>query len=544
MSCTIENTRVSNMESPLNKFVNYLTSYELRSPNKDEDLILQRLKILASSSGQCVGFRRIDETTYQVFSSHEHIPSNYKLGDIAIDDILPVRSVVFTIDNDTIRVLDYSINRVTNVTNDIFMAKMYIGKSSQEDEETVTVDYLTAHESYEGTVLVARHTSSGWYIRTTSCSANDSYFGSERSHYNMLTSIVPEVKEKLTDLKTQFDRDVYFVFVLVANEQKYLCDYGTSKLILINVRDCETHENLPVQKLADWYDTPVSVASDDVNNCLQLKCNTLFNDTYLGLQGYILTDYDGNLYRTFTQAYQYGCRRMGNHSSLFINALECYLHNSFSTLVALKGISEENAKVLAGHCKVVLNGTRNLFAYMYTLFTTLQVKHNDVASRGHDNELPRSTISKSFLKKNGSLYSEVFDHRLQFTQSFCKLLAMLQKFSLSPKVFRQSSEMANDVEKFIRSLANNDDNMHLLIDVLHNYITFKDHLVDVMKQYNTTQRHQLRVYNYNSEKLFLSVLDNRIQTTKSIDVTTEVVNETIDVVVNKTIDVVVEEQSV
>ena len=172
-----------------------------------------------------------------------------------------------------------------------------------------------------------------------------------------------------------------------------------------------------------------------------------------------------------------------------------------------------------------------LFAYMYTLFTTLQVKHTEVASR--DDELPRSTISKSFLKKNGSLYSKVFDHNLQFTQSFCKLLAMLQKFSLSSKVFKESSEIANDVEKFVRSLSNSDDNMQLLFDVLHNYRAFKDHFIDVVKQYNTTQKHQLRVYNYNSEKLFLSVLEDRIQTTKSIDVTTEVVNETIDVVVGE-----------
>lgn len=517
MSFAINNKMDRSIATQLINFVNYLTTYELRSPN-EENIILQRLKVLTSSSNQYIGFRCIDDSTntYQVFSSHEHIPDNYKLGETIINDILPVRSIVFSVINDTVKVLDYSICRVSNISNNDFLAKMC-------NEETTMIDDLQANESYEGTVLVARYNETDdWNIRTTSCSAKDSYFASDRSHYTILKSIVPEIEEKLTDLKAQFDHEVYFVFVLASNEQKYLCDYKTSKLILISVRDSNTHEDLPVHKLAEWYDISSVVSSDNVKKTLSLEDNEVFNNAYLDLQGYIMTDHDGKLYRTFTNAYQYGCRKMPNNASMFTNALHCYLQNSFSTLVVLKSIPDEDAKVLAGHCKLVLNGIRNIFAYMYTLFTTLQVKQNELLNDNNTADAPKQRTSKSFLKKNGTLYSNVFNNSLQHTHTFGKLLAMLQKFSLSPKFFKESSEIANDVEKFFRSLVIRDDNnIKLMCEVLTDYKIFKEHLVDTVKQYNTTQDHKIRLYNYTGEELFLKVCSERIKTnTKTINIDT------------------------
>ncbi len=519
MSHTIENNMDRHIAFPLNNLVNYLTQYELHSPAEGENIVLQRLKVLASSSNQCVGFRCINESTYHVFSSHEHIPDEYKLGEIAINEIMPVRSAVFTVeDNGNIKISDYSIERVTNITNFDFLSKLCVSKESTIDHDIVTFDYLDANESYEGTVLVARYTSSGWVIRTTSCyDARESYFGSDSSHYDMLLSVVPDVEEKLTDLKAQYENDVYFVFVLVSAEQKYLCDYGTSKLVLINVRNADTHEELPVDKLADWYDISKKVSSDDVNNSLKLEDNEVFNNTFLGLQGYIVKDHNGHLYRTYTLAYQYGLRTMSNHSSLFLNGLHCYLKNSFATLVAMKGMTEDDAKCLAGHCKLMLNGMRNIFAYMYTAFTTLQLRQNDTGVDEHG--VPTYNISKSFVKKNGGLYAKVFDHSAS-TMPYGKLLAMLQKYSLSSRHFKESYELANDVEKFIRSLAHNDTSIQLLFDALINYRTFKEHLITSTQQYKTENpRCTIRVYNYNGEEMFLSVLDERVHhTRRTIDV--------------------------
>jgi len=542
MSFSIENKMDRSIAvqqmNPLQNFVDYLTTYELHSPN-EENIVVQRLKVLTASSNQYIGFKCFTDNnkinTYQVFSSHEHIPNNYKLGEILIDDILPVRSVVFTVNSDnTIKILDYSIYRVTHVSNVDFLAKMCISKNEDPiSADTVMVDYLNANESYEGTVLVARHDETdGWIIRTTSCLAKDSYFASERSHYTMLTTIVPDVEEKLSELKHlvkdtyKREQDVYFVFVLVSSEQKYLCDYKSSKLILINIRDCDTHEDLPNDnKLTNWYDVPAVVSSDEVNSNLRLEDNEVFNDTYLDLQGYILKNVDGKLYRTFTLAYQYGLRKMPNHASMFINALHCYLRNSFTTFVKIKSISDKDAKLLAGHCKLVLNGIRNLFAYMFTVFTTLRVKQNEILNANAENadeenadeeNADKKTTSKTFVKKNDILFKKVFNSSLPYIQTYARLLTIIQKYSLSSKMFKKSSELSMDVEKCLRILARNDNDFELFKDALHNYEMFKNHLVNSIVEHNKvqTQKFKVKLYNYTSEEMFLKVCSDRIPTNR------------------------------
>lgn len=107
---------------------------------------------------------------------------------------------------------------------------------------------------------------------------------------------------------------------------------------------------------------------------------------------------------------------------------------------------------------------------------------------------------------------------------------MLQKFSLLSKHFKESTQIANDVQNFFRSfVVNSDDNFQMLTEMLSNYDTFTNHLIETVKNYNTAQNCNIRLYNYTGKDLFLSILHEHFKS-KSKDDDTDV--KTIDIIVN------------
>jgi hypothetical protein len=537
------NSDLINMRS-FDKFINYLTRYELKSPSH-ESIILQRLKVLTSSSKQYVGFKEIGENSFQVYSSHESIPPNIKLGDDQINDIIPCRSVVFDYDGSNVVIRNYSIMRLSNVPNAFFVDKMCAGEIMSQDGNEMTVSYPNIYESFEGTTIVAHRSVAGWNIRTNSCvNANDSYFITEKSHYSLMTDIsspsAQPIEEKLTDLQTTYSeklgRDVYFVFVLVCSEQKYLCDYGTSKIVLINVRDSTTHEELPVEKYGDWYEVPKMINSDDVKNALDLESNCVFSNNYLQLQGFIIKDRDNRLFRTFTKAYEFGTRQVSNHGNLLVDALRSYMRGTFSSLVAMRSIEDDHARELAGQCKTVINSIRNILAYMFTVFTSFKIEHEDVVNES-GNTVQR--MKKSYTKKNLDFYKALFVQTENSSQPFCKVLPLLQSYSVNSQKFNSSDEIATATEKFVRTLAYNDTSMQLLIDMLYQYKSFRTHLDTVVKQNNTNYKRRngyyVKEYNYVGEDRFNGIIGQYFTPPgKNILVTTDnvVVKETGDRIID------------
>jgi hypothetical protein len=519
MAQVIESNRGPINMGSFNKLITFLTSYDLRSPSQDS-IVLQRLKVLASSSKQYVGFKEIGNNSYQIYSSHESIPLNLKLGDETINDIIPSRSVVIDVDGTNVTIRNYSIMRLSNISNATFMDKMCAGKIASQDTSQMTIKYQNAYESFEGTTLVAHKSDDRWTIRTNSCpSAKDSYFITIKSHYELMTQIAsPDsqpIEEKLTDLQTSYGRDVYFVFVLVCTEQKYLCDYETSKIVLINVRDSSTHEDLPVEKHAGWYSISESVSSDDVDKALNSEINKTFKNYYLPLQGFIIKDNDNKLFRTFTNAYEFGTKQVSNHGNLLFDALHSYMRGTFPALVTMRGLNEKSARELAGHCKTVLNSVRNILGYLFTVFTSFSIEQEDVIDE-NGNSIQRT--KKSYTKKNLDFYKSLFVQSNSCSQVFCKVLPLLQSYSINGKQFNSSSDIASSTEKFLRTLAYNDTSMELFIDMLYQYKNFRFHLDTIVKNNNINYKRKkgyfVKEYNYVGEDRFIEVLDQYLTKTK------------------------------
>lgn len=516
MSCNIETKMVCGNTNHNMEFVNYLTNCQVDSQSS-EPAVLQRLKILAANSNQLVGFKTLGDNTYQVFSSHENIPEHLKLNDVTLNAIVPYRSVVFQVDNsDNITILDYSIHRINNVPNDDFMQMLSANDSYQ------------AYESYEGTIIVARQTHGEWKIRTTSCiDAKNAYVGyQDKTYYDMLTDIVPNIEQKLSKLQAYYDTNVYFVFVLTSDENCHLCNYDQKRLILINVRDCQTQNDLPLIQHADWYQITATTATQDVSSALQLEKNIRFNSQMLELQGYIVKTDDGKLCRTFTNAYRYGLQQIPNYSNMFLSVFNAYLKGTYPAFAALKNHSEEQQQTFMLQSRTVLKSVRNLFAYLYTMCTSLQITYNNLVTQ--DGAHKQQAV-KTFKKKNYDLYNGLFaDDKFQ---SFAKLLAMLQKYSLNDRQFNNSSELAIDVEKFVRSLWRNDNTLKLLFDVIYNYEQFCVRLHDV-----TTQLKIHKKFSNNLDEEFGKILKEHI--VKNTDQSGQVDDNTIAVV---TKEIVVEQ---
>jgi hypothetical protein len=496
MSSQIE-ANVPVYTGPFIKFFEFIQTHPLSSPTS-ESVVLQRLKILASASNHFIKFRMIDDETYHIFSSHETIGDDIVIGDVKVGTIVPFRSAIFTV-KDGFRFLDWSIRRITNILNVDFLTKI--------NDPTIL-----AHESYEGTIIVARKNDNSWTFRTTSChDASESYFGSEQSHYELFEKIAgQDLNIKMDTLSEQYEGNKYYVFVLVSKEQQHLCDYDKSKIILINVRDTITHDESIIKDPSDWYEVSKPVTCAEV--LASLNSEKTFNDSPLKIQGYVLQDSNMAMYRTYTCAYHYGSLQVPNHSNMLLNAIHCYLRGSFMSLVKLKNIKEDESRILFGQAKQIIFGIRNLLAYMFTVFTKFSVKNVETTVNGNKS----FKMTKSYDKLNGDFYTQLFKitEDTEYLQHYMKVLPLLQRYSIVSKGFTESTELALDTEKYLRTLAYDSNTIQLFFDMLYNFKSFLEHLKSVTNDYNSKNSTKIKMFNFKDEVRFFETFNRYLTKTE------------------------------
>ena len=421
----------------------YISSFELTSPT-DENIYFQRFKLLASISKGLVQFKQLDEQRYLLHTTHEVIPSNLTISDYPIDKLVPFRSCIINVENMTLE--DYSIFRIRNISNSKFLDIM----KSVDDEDLIMAQ---AVESYEGSVIVAKCENDKWNLRTTSCiDAKESFFNSEVSHYDTFSKLCDNnIDQKLNELKNLYNTDVYFVFVLVSTEHSYLCDYQSSKAILIAARDMnncdlklDTTETFLLSKV---------LGRPDVESAL--NDNSYFKDNKLPLQGFLFKHLNGTYSRTFTKAYNYGLNNIPNTGSIVMDSFNSYLKKHFDTYARFKKLSDEDYYKYKSECNIILETLKHLIGFLFKTFTKITIKNG----------------KKTYEKLNGDLFKSL-DENNTYMQHFKKIIAILQSYSLHPDAFNHSADMKYDIENFIRSLANKEDTFKLLFDILTNYTSF------------------------------------------------------------------------
>lgn len=460
-----------------NAFHKYITTYQVAVESQDNQF-LQRLKILASASNQFVQFRLVKDSQYQIFTECE-LPSNINqtIGEYSLTELVPFRSMVVDF-SDGVKLLNYSIYRVKSLTNDDFLKKM------RENQTFKT------YPSYEGSVLVAHHNGVEWTLRTTSrSSANDSSFGAQHSYTELFNEVCinkgfANWTSALDELKKQYDNH-YFVFVLVSDEHKYICLYPQfkSEAFLINVRSTTT--NIDVDFNQAVFTVSNSVDVDFVQQSLQ--DNKKFDNKLLNLQGYVLKDpLTGQLYKTLTGAYFFASSQIPNYPNKFLRFLHCFFKGSFPLFTTLYDVPKDESLIMFNQSKNTLNGIRNMVAYIFTLFTDFNLKSVEDGVDEHNK--PKFKMEKSYERRNSEFYAKLFDAKDSSVndalQVYKRTLAATQKYSLKSKGFTDSSQLAQDIEKYLRTLAYNEKTFTLFIDLLLNYEKFKNHLVAKTLEYN------------------------------------------------------------
>ena len=115
---------------------------------------------------------------------------------------------------------------------------------------------------------------------------------------------------------------------------------------------------------------------------------------------------------------------------------------------------------------------RNILAYLFTCFTTFTVSNDGTNS------------VKSYTKRNKDFYDALSN--TSHSSLFKQALAMLQTYSVSKKCkgFEDTSNLAKDVEYFIKYLGQNSKSFEVFISLIYNYDDFKQHLLSVTASYN------------------------------------------------------------
>jgi hypothetical protein len=488
-------------------FEKYMTSFPVSDKSTDLPFV-QRLKMLASASNLFVQYNVVEENrVYQVYTEHEMpLNVNQTFSEYNINELVPFRSATLDFSNG-FKILDYSINRVVNLTNDDFLVK-------------ANTQTFKAYTSYEGSVLVARHDGSKWILRTTSkYSANDSTFGSFCSFGEVFNQVcISKGYENWTyaldALRKQYNEH-YFVFVLVSKNHQYLCDYpqfkNGSEVFLINVRNLNTHIDVDIQQ-------SVFLTSNEVTNehmKQSLDSNKKFENKLVNLQGFVLKDSStGQVYKTLTGAYFFASSQILNNPNPFLRSLFCFCKGSLPTYNTLYNIPRDVSLTTFNQCKNTLSGVRNLVAYMFSIFTDFNI--NSITDGFDEHNKPKFKMEKSYQRKNSDFYTKLFDVKDTNLQVYKRALAGTQKFSLKPNVFTDSSQLAFDVEKYLRSLAYNDKTFNTFVDLLLSYEKFKTHLCTVTLEYNdgiTALRKQARTAGDTTKHYYINMFSNNNEAT-------------------------------
>lgn len=462
-------------------FLNFMASFELVKPS-DESIGLQRLKVLASRSNQFVQFRDLGNSKYLVYTDHDlPIGATNKIGDLTIDELVGFRSAMIRCDDQDCSILNYTIKRVKALNNTDF----------------ITLTDMEHYVSYEGTILLVYHDGDEWKIRTTSCpDAYDSKFSSMFSHGQLFVNKLASqfklhANASLKDIMCSSSENMYYVFMLVADETKYLCDYSdefdNGKVFLLNVRN-SMHEDLTINPESPFA-SPVPISMEEIQTQLNDESNKTFNKQMLKLQGFMAKGPDGKLYRTFTGAYHYASNLIPNHSNHLITMFHCYLKNSLPTYLALHNMEE----TVTEHIHLTRGtgmGLRNLMAFLFSIFTNFTVQNVRVTDP--KDGTVRNQMIKSYTKRNGDLYNQLFNTTdvkvLVVANVYRKALAMLQNFARTSKDFTDAENLANDVDHFIRNLAFNSTTFSIVTSMLFGYDTFKNHLLASTQVVNDTRK--------------------------------------------------------
>jgi len=295
------------MQSQFETFKQFISTYELQNSNS-ESPVVQRLKILCSESKNFVSFKIINPFEYIIFTEFESNQfGNISIGSYQLYDIVPFRSIIMKLDDENnVTISNYTINRIQNVTTNSFLDMMvpHQAENSNDQGDEIIIELPTsvyAYESYEGTVVLASKDSQ-WNIRTTSCpSAFNSVFSINRSHGDLFSehciSNGYENWQSALDTLTSSYENCYFVFVVVNNESKYLCDYSNnseftngSQVFLINVRTNDTHQEMDIT-LQTTFKIPLKFNLSDVSQKLNVPINKTFDkEHFLSFQGFIIND--------------------------------------------------------------------------------------------------------------------------------------------------------------------------------------------------------------------------------------------------------------
>ena len=100
----------------MNSLITFLTTQELPNNNENESPVFQRIKMLTKRSNGMIKFSVISTDKYLI-----HTTNNFNDPNNAVSSIFPVRSAVVCVENGTVKVKDYSIQRITQITNTQFL---------------------------------------------------------------------------------------------------------------------------------------------------------------------------------------------------------------------------------------------------------------------------------------------------------------------------------------------------------------------------------------------------------------------------------------
>lgn len=483
-------------------FNQFFTTYELNSSSVSaESLFLQRLKILSAVSKQFVQFKVLtDEHSekYMIFTDYDNNKNSFlKLNEIMISDIVPFRSIHLEIIDGSPVIHNYTINRVSNISNTDFvsMLSLPIQLESEQNEVTLQLPPInSASESYEGTVILASFNKSSncWNIRTTSCkSAFDSYFAKDRSYGKLFDELCKSLgfadwQNALYQLLDVYDDTKYFVFTMVNAETKYLCDYlenpefsNGNQLFLINVRANDTHIESDVN-VQTFFKTSRKLDVSEIQTRLEEPHNKVFDQQSLTqLQGFILRTDDGKLYRSLTESYEMATDLFPNHSNFHLSALHCYMkdqskykiYNQINIYLNLHA-SHPECDAVSEDCKQTIFAMKNMLGFLFGRFTRLNF-----------------TAPKSYTKQSEQFYDMLFnvkDKKLfNAVQPFRQVLAKLQTVAIkSKKNFNDFQSLSKDIVNYIKSLGNYDNSFEQFCSMIYHYDTFKTHLNDTIQLYN------------------------------------------------------------
>jgi len=248
---------------------------------------------------------------------------------------------------------------------------------------------------------------------------------------------------------------------------------------MLNVRNAENHD----VENTTLFESPVVIEQTDIDTMLSSTDNTTFAKKYLSLQGFVAKSENGSIFRTFTPAYYYGSNQIPNHGNQNITFLHCYLKNSLSTYMDMNNIDDYGTVLTT--CRNTILGLRNVLAFLFSSFTNFTVESvNDTAGN--------SQIKKSYTKRNGDLYTALSEgeETKNVVDTYKRAVAMLQSYAVNGKTFTDAANLAEDVEHFIRTLANNQNKtmFQMVVNMLMNYNMFKTKLLTTIKSVNDTRK--------------------------------------------------------